>query len=114
MLPDKDNNAQGAETVKRNNAPGAGNCILFASGAKCATFPAMPDFSQKLSRFTVDQITLAVGCSQRAAYDWLKGKKQPPAWLQPGILEKLAAIPPAPRPPASQRRGVGRPRKYGA
>lgn len=73
----------------------------------------MPDFHEKLSRFTANQITLCVGCSQRAAYDWLSGKKQPPAWQQPGILEKLASVQPISTPPGTKR-GPGRPPKYGA
>jgi len=46
-------------------------------------------FAKSLSGYSAAQISEAVGCKKATAYDWLSGRRKPPKWQQPDILERL-------------------------
>ena len=43
-------------------------------------------FANRISAFTASQIIDAIGCPRGTAYDWLKGRREPPDWQQPHWL----------------------------
>jgi len=51
--------------------------------------PMKKTFAKSLSGYSAAQISEAVGCKKATAYDWLGGRRKPPKWQQPDILERL-------------------------
>jgi hypothetical protein len=46
-------------------------------------------FRERIAGFTAAQISDATGCPKATAYDWLKGRRSPPAWQQDDIARKI-------------------------
>ena len=47
------------------------------------------DFKAKLASFSAAEIIAALGCPRGTAYDWLDGRREPPAWQHPHWLAIL-------------------------
>ena len=62
-------------------------------------------FRDDISSYTAAQIIAALGCPRGTAYDWLDGRREPPAWQQAHWLTVLKSANKA-RHPMTTREGV--------
>lgn len=59
-------------------------------------------FQDAISGYTAAQIIAALGCPRGTAYDWLDGRREPPAWQQPHWLAILKSANKTPQPTSSR------------